>query len=411
LRIGKPSLGPQGNIIIRNLKFRNLWVFDPSGNYDTYGWDYIHLEEGSHHVWVDHCDMDQVYDGMIDLAHGSDFLTASWNVFRDQKKCSLIGHSDSNGSEDTNHLNVTFHHNYYVNVAERMPRMRFGNAHVFNLYCENLGYYNPTNFGPASKGIQSTAGAATLVENVYFYHPHDGTFPTIEANGGPTGTVKVVNSTILNLPGVNVAFREYGPTNFSFNFPFATNRPPYPYAMDAVADVPSLVTNFAGVGKLNPLIASQPQNQAVVAAGQSATFTVTVIGASPLSYQWYFNTNTFLANATNATLTITNVQSTNMGGYSVAITNLFGSVTSAPATLAIGISVRVVGSPVLSNGWFQVDFEGTANLTYTVDRTTNLLGPWELAYTNLTAGPDGLFQLIVPDSPPAPARFYRTRYP
>src|SRR6185369_6261300 len=128
-----------------------------------YGWDYIGLEGGSHHIWVDHCDFEQVYDGMVDVTHGSDYVTVSWNVFRLQKKCSLVGHSDSASAqaEDTGHLNVTFHHNYYVDVDERMPRMRFGNAHVFNLYCENL----------VGNGIQSTANAATLVENVYFHPP------------------------------------------------------------------------------------------------------------------------------------------------------------------------------------------------------------------------------------------------
>jgi pectate lyase len=240
LRIGKPSLGPQQNIIIRNLKFRDLWVLDPSGNYDTYGWDYIHLEQSSHHVWVDHCDFERVYDGMLDLSHGCDFVTASWNVFRSQKKCSLVGHSDSNQLEDTNHLNVTYHHNWFADVDERMPRMRFGNAHVFNNYCENLG----------GKGVQSTCGAAALVENCYFYHPAAGSYPTIEANGGPTGTVKVANSIIVNLPGNNIAFRQYGATNFSFNWPFAGAAPPYPYPLDPVADVPALVTNRAGVGKI-----------------------------------------------------------------------------------------------------------------------------------------------------------------
>ena len=101
LRIGKASLGAQRNIIIKNLKFTDLWVFDPSGNYDGYGWDYVHLEESSHHVWVDHCDFDQVYDGMIDVAHAGDYVTVSWNVLRNQKKCRLIGHSDSNAAEDT----------------------------------------------------------------------------------------------------------------------------------------------------------------------------------------------------------------------------------------------------------------------------------------------------------------------
>jgi len=215
-------------------------VFDPSGNYDTYGWDYIHVEESSHHIWVDHCDFERAYDGMLDLTHGSDFVTVSWNVFRAQKKCSLVGHSDSNQLEDTNHLNVTYHHNYFLDVDERMPRMRFGNAHVFNNYCENLG----------GKGIQSTCGAATLVEHCYFYHPNSATYPTIEQNGGPTGTVKVVNSVIVNWPTNNVSFRQFGATNFTFNWPFAATKPPYPYTLDPVGNVPETVTNHAGVGKI-----------------------------------------------------------------------------------------------------------------------------------------------------------------
>ena len=242
LRIGKASLGAQRNIIIKNLKFTDLWVFDPSGNYDGYGWDYVHLEEGSHHVWVDHCDFDQVYDGMIDVAHASDYVTVSWNVLRNQKKCSLIGHSDSNAGEDTGHLNVTYHHNYFVDVDERMPRMRFGNAHVFNTYCENLG----------GNGIQSTTDAATLVENSHFQFPQLGSLPTREENGGGTGIVKVVSCVISNLPAVNVQFRQFGQSNFLFNAPFVSATPPYSYTnvMHPVSVVPNIVTNWAGVGKL-----------------------------------------------------------------------------------------------------------------------------------------------------------------
>jgi pectate lyase len=239
LRIGK---GPNGkhNIIIRNLKFRDLWVLDPTGAYDTYGWDYISIESGSHHVWVDHCDFEQVYDGMVDTKGGSDFVTVSWNVFRLQKKGNLVGASDNADETDRGHLNVTFHHNWYDRVDERMPRMRFGNAHVFNLYCNNLG----------GRGVQSTTEAATLVENVFFLHPRSGSRPTVEENGGPTGTVKVVNSIIVNLPGANVQFRQFGHSNFTFNAPFAGPNPPYPYTLDPVAEVPGLVTNYTGVGRI-----------------------------------------------------------------------------------------------------------------------------------------------------------------
>ncbi len=250
LRMGKPSLGAQQNIIIRNLKFADLWEFDPTGNYDSKGWDYVHLEEGSHHVWVDHCDFDKVYDGIIDVVHASDYVTVSWCVFRDQKKCSLVGHSNTNEAEDTGHLNVTFHHNYYVNVDERLPRMRFGNAHVFNLYCEDLG----------GNGIQSTCEAATLVENSYFYHPVSTSLPTREENGTASGLpnngkgfLKVVNSTIVNLPAVNVQFRQFGEATFQFNSPFVSAVPPYPYTLDVTASVPNIVTNWSGVNKVTSL--------------------------------------------------------------------------------------------------------------------------------------------------------------
>ena len=412
LRLGKPSLGPQGNVIVRNLRFRDLWVFDPSGNYDTYGWDYVHLEQGSHHVWVDHCDFEQVYDGMLDLSHGSDYLTASWNVFRYQKKCCLIGSSDNNQAEDTNHFNVTFHHNYFMNVAERMPRMRFGNAHVFNIYVDNLGAYTPTNNEASAKAIQSTCGAATLVENVYFYHPQNGTFPTIEANGGPTGTVKVVNSTIQNLSGVSVAFRQFGQTNFAFNYPFATNQPPYPYTLDDAANVPYLVTNYAGVGKLGPLIVTQPQNQ-TVASGQNASFVVGSMGASPLAYQWFFTTsNVPIPAGTNAVLTVSNVQPANTGTYRVVLSNLFGSVTSSVAVLAIGQTTPISAiSSQVTNGVFHALFSGASNQLYFVDRSSNVLGPWESGFTNVTSDSSGHFHIFDPVSPALSARFYRARYP
>ncbi|MDQ3813856.1 MAG: hypothetical protein M3347_07875, partial [Armatimonadota bacterium] len=90
------------NVIIRNLKFRDLWEEDPTGQYDSLGWDYIRITNSgqtkSHHIWVDHCDFGKVYDGMVDITHGSDLVTVSWCRFAGdergpQKKCMLIGHS------------------------------------------------------------------------------------------------------------------------------------------------------------------------------------------------------------------------------------------------------------------------------------------------------------------------------
>lgn len=43
----------------------------------------------------------------------------------------LIGHSDSNGSEDRA-MTVTVHHNWFQNLNSRGPSFRFGTGHVYN---------------------------------------------------------------------------------------------------------------------------------------------------------------------------------------------------------------------------------------------------------------------------------------
>src|SRR5439155_5250752 len=93
-----------------------------------------------------------------------------------------------------------------------------------------------------------------------------------------------------------------------------------------VSNVAGLATSSAAVLSVvvPPSITTQPQDQNL-ASGQNATFTVVANGSAPLKFQWYFNTNTVLANATNATLTVTNVQTTNAGKYSVTVTNNAGS--------------------------------------------------------------------------------------
>ena len=82
-----------------------------------------------------------------------------------------------------------------------------------------------------------------------------------------------------------------------------------------------------------PIITTQPQNQ-TVQAGSNVIISVTANGQSPLSYQWLFN-GTPLANQTDTNLSLTNVQFTNAGGYSVIVTNAYGSVTSSVAQLTV----------------------------------------------------------------------------
>jgi hypothetical protein len=83
-----------------------------------------------------------------------------------------------------------------------------------------------------------------------------------------------------------------------------------------------------------PVITSQPQNQNA-ALGQGALFSVTATGTAPLSYQWFFNTNTPVPTGTNQTLVISSVTSNDAGAYHVVVANAAGSATSAVATLTL----------------------------------------------------------------------------
>ena len=80
-----------------------------------------------------------------------------------------------------------------------------------------------------------------------------------------------------------------------------------------------------------PAITNQPQD-ALVNAYSPASFSVTAIGAPPLYYQWSLNGSNLL-NATFSTLSIASVKQSDLGAYTVVVTNLFGSVTSSVANL------------------------------------------------------------------------------
>lgn len=80
-------------------------------------------------------------------------------------------------------------------------------------------------------------------------------------------------------------------------------------------------------------VMGQPRSQTAY-AGDQIVFNVMAVGTQPLSYQWRFN-GTNIPGATNALLMFTNVQPAQAGDYQAAISNLFGTATSAVARLTI----------------------------------------------------------------------------
>ena len=96
-----------------------------------------------------------------------------------------------------------------------------------------------------------------------------------------------------------------------------------------------------------PNITVQPLS-AAASVGQLVTFTVTAAGVGPLAYLWRKD-GADLSTATNAVLTLSNVQTNQAGAYAVVITNAAGSLTSSVATLSVSRLVQSINFGALAN--------------------------------------------------------------
>ena len=81
------------------------------------------------------------------------------------------------------------------------------------------------------------------------------------------------------------------------------------------------------------MITAQPSNTSVSLLG-TASFSVTAASGTTMTYQWLFN-GANIAGAMTSSYTISNVQLTNQGNYSVDVINGGGTVVSSSATLTV----------------------------------------------------------------------------
>ena len=141
------------NVIIRNIQFESPYDYFPSwdpndgpeGNWNSQ-YDSISIKGGTH-IWIDHSSFQdgpetvekyfgrkyEHRDGLVDITNEADYITISYSTFANHNKTMLIGSSDSKIS-DEGKLHVTLHHNYFHDVVQRLPRVRFGQVHVYNNY-------------------------------------------------------------------------------------------------------------------------------------------------------------------------------------------------------------------------------------------------------------------------------------
>ncbi|MGQ4387824.1 pectate lyase family protein [Streptomyces sp. SAS_270] len=210
---------------VTNVVVRNLNISKPVAPADGI------TVQASTKVWIDHNafsadrnhDKDY-YDGLLDINHGSDYVTVSWNTFKDHFKGSLVGHSDNNASEDTGHLRVTYHHNWFNNVNSRIPSLRFGTGHFYDNY---------------------VVGAETAV------HPRMGAQMLVENNVFRSTAVAVTTNRDSDVDGyANLRGNDLGGAATEISRVGTFTSPPYSYTAEPASSVVASVTSGAGAGKL-----------------------------------------------------------------------------------------------------------------------------------------------------------------
>lgn len=237
------KIGSSSNVIIKNIHFQG----DPDGSADMANID------GGHHIWIDHCNLVDGGDGMLDIVHGANYITISWCKmwYTEQtghQNAFLISHSDSAG--DDGKMKVTFHHNWWSeNIAERQPRVRFGQVHIFNnLYVATQGFTSYAIRAGYKANIRSES-------NVYIdfsgqskaagdaKHEYGECLVFNYAFNKGDSTLQTINDVFINCTERGIDADDVEGGTFGNGTAF---RPPYDYSLDPTASLEAAVKANAG---------------------------------------------------------------------------------------------------------------------------------------------------------------------
>lgn len=155
------NISGYNNIIVRNVRF--VAGKDPSWSYENFSQcTYVDKDfcpsnaepdgltlQGVTRAWIDHNEFTdgadfngvnpnkafyKMYDGLLDIKKGSDYITLSYNKFSNHDKSMLIGSSDVNDGE----YRLTFYRNWFQYTGQRTPRVRNAHAHILNNLYEGV---------------------------------------------------------------------------------------------------------------------------------------------------------------------------------------------------------------------------------------------------------------------------------
>ncbi|WP_156727325.1 pectinesterase family protein [Streptomyces apocyni] len=205
------------NVIIRNLTIRD--THEGEWNDKDHDFDAIQMD-GAHHVWIDHNDLRNMADGLIDSRKDTTYVTVSWNRLSENNKTFGIGWTDNVTA------NLTIHHNWFHETAQRNPSTdNVARAHLYNNYLQD----DPGTDIASSYGNYSRGKTKMVLENSYFQGMRN---PVIKDS---TASLVQRGNIFSGTSGRN----ESGGTAFD-------PKAHYDYRLDRAADVPARVTADSG---------------------------------------------------------------------------------------------------------------------------------------------------------------------
>ncbi|WP_455569220.1 pectinesterase family protein [Streptomyces milbemycinicus] len=207
------------NVIIRNLTIRDSYV---EGDWDgkTQDFDAIQMDT-VHHVWIDHNTLTHMGDGLLDIRKDSDYITVSWNVFKNHNKAFGLGWTDNVTT------NITVHHNWFTGIKQRSPSIdNAAHAHLYNNYLS--AQYRDEDpvwtYGNWSRGRTQMVIENSYYDNIRNPYQADETAELVQRGS-------IARDTTGRHDTRGEAF---DPRDF------------YPYRLDPAAAVPALVKKFSG---------------------------------------------------------------------------------------------------------------------------------------------------------------------
>ncbi|MGW2385201.1 pectinesterase family protein [Streptomyces sp. NPDC001658] len=240
------------NVIIRNLTIRD--AYQGVWNDKDHDFDAIQMD-GAHHVWIDHNDLRNMADGLIDVRKDTTNVTVSWNKLGNDNKAFGIGWTDNVVTD------ITIHHNWIRETEQRNPSTdNAAHAHLYNNLLEDVaGTTIKSSYGNYARGK-----TRMLLENSYFQGMNN---PVIKDS---TASLVQKGNTFVSTTGRN----ESGGTAFD-------PKTYYGYTLDKTADVPGILKSGAGprssIGTTAATTAASPK------AAAATTLTVAKDGTGQYS--------------------------------------------------------------------------------------------------------------------------------